>query len=188
MYQIRNKTAPLTFSGSFEKISHGYPTNFSQFNYKIPKTALTKSKFRISFRRPSIWNNFLQNLKKKLSHFRFLNLDWNLNCFLLPMKLHTFNIFQPWFRKTLFTKRGLMTSDFPSGFLRVLPPFKNQYESYYLKLEKYLCSIFVCFCNIWRSYEENVYDMIWYDMIWYDVIKTKVVRETTKWCRSEAMG
>ena len=61
MYQIRNKTAPLTFSGSFEKISHGYPTNFSQFNYKIPKTTLCKSKFRISFRGSSIWNNFLQN-------------------------------------------------------------------------------------------------------------------------------
>ena len=44
MYQIRNKTVPLTFSGSFEKICHGYPTNFSQFNYKIPKTALSKSK------------------------------------------------------------------------------------------------------------------------------------------------
>ena len=54
MYQISNKTAPLTFSGSFEKICHGYPTNFSQFNYKIPKTALSKSKFRISFRGPSI--------------------------------------------------------------------------------------------------------------------------------------
>ena len=66
MYQIRNKTAPLTFSGSFEKISHGYPTNFSQFNYKIPKTALSKSKFRISFRGPYIWNNFLQNFKKEI--------------------------------------------------------------------------------------------------------------------------
>ena len=50
MYQIRNKTAPLTFSGSFEKICHGYPTNFSQFNYKIPIIVLNKSKFRISFR------------------------------------------------------------------------------------------------------------------------------------------
>ena len=54
MYQIRNKTAPLTFSGCFEKISYGYPTNFSQFNYKIPKTALSKNKFRISFRGSSI--------------------------------------------------------------------------------------------------------------------------------------
>ena len=65
MYQIRNKTAPLTFSGSFEKICHGYPTNFSQFNYKIPKTTLSKSKFRISFRGPSIWNNSLQNSEKE---------------------------------------------------------------------------------------------------------------------------
>ena len=38
----------------------------------------------------------------------------------------------------------------------MLPRFKIQYESYYLNLEKYLCSIFVCFCNIWRLYEENV--------------------------------
>ena len=37
MYQIRNKTAPLTFSENFEKICHGYPTNFSEFNAKIPK-------------------------------------------------------------------------------------------------------------------------------------------------------
>ena len=65
MYQIRNKTAPLIFSGCFEKICHGYPTNFSQFNYKIPKTTLSKSKFRISFRRPSTWNNFLQNYDKE---------------------------------------------------------------------------------------------------------------------------
>ena len=66
IYQIRNKTAPLTFLGSFEKVSHGCPTNFSQFNYKIPKTALSKSKFRISFRGPSIWNNFLQNSEKEI--------------------------------------------------------------------------------------------------------------------------
>ena len=43
MHQIRNKTTPLTLPGSFEKISHGYPTNFSQLNYKISKTALSKS-------------------------------------------------------------------------------------------------------------------------------------------------
>ena len=66
MYQIINKTAHLTFWGSFEKICHGYPINFSQFNYKIPKTTLSKSKFRISFRGPSIWNNFLQNSEKEI--------------------------------------------------------------------------------------------------------------------------
>ena len=64
MYQI--KTALLRFSGSFEKISHGYPTNFSQFDYKIPKTTLSKNKSRISFRGSSIWNNFLQNSEKEI--------------------------------------------------------------------------------------------------------------------------
>ena len=48
----------------FEKICHGYPTNISQFNCKDPKTALSKSKLRIS-----------KTLKKKLNHFRSLNLN-----------------------------------------------------------------------------------------------------------------
>ena len=161
MYQIRNKTAPLAFSGSFEKISHGYPTNFSQFDCKISKTALSESKFRISFRRPSTGIIFFKILKKKLSHFRFLNLNSNLDCFLLAMKLHTFNTFQLWLRKNLLTKGAWWQRH--SGFLRVLPCFKSQYESYYLKLEKCLCSIFVCFYNIWRLCEEKY--MIWYQYI-----------------------
>ena len=66
MKQIRNKTAPLTLSESFEKICQGYPINFSQFNCKIPKTALSKSKFRILFRGPSMRNNFLQNSEKDI--------------------------------------------------------------------------------------------------------------------------
>ena len=47
-----------------------------------------------------------------------------------------------------------------SGVLRVLPHFKNQYESHYFQLEKYFYSVFVCFCNIWRLYEEII--NIWY--------------------------
>ena len=79
MYQIRIKTAPLTFSRSFEKISHGYPTNISQFNYKIPKTALSKSKSRISFREPSISNNFLQNSEKEIDSPLFFKSKLKLN-------------------------------------------------------------------------------------------------------------
>ena len=48
------------------------------------------------------------------------------------------------------------------GFLKTFSYSLTINESYYLKLEKYLCSIFVCFCNIWRLYEEK---NIWYDMI-----------------------
>ena len=107
MYQIRNKTAPLTFSGSFEKICHGYPTNFSQFNYKIPNTTLRKRKFRISFRGPSIWNNFLQNSEKEIESIPLFKSKLQ-NFFLLAMKLHTFKIFQPWVRNILLTKSSLM--------------------------------------------------------------------------------
>ena len=37
IYQIRNKISPLTFSRKFERLCHGYPTNFSKSNHKIPK-------------------------------------------------------------------------------------------------------------------------------------------------------
>ena len=94
MYQIRNKAASLTFSGSFEKIWFS-ATNFSQFNYKIPKTALTKSKFRISFRGLSIWNNFLQNSEKEIESLPLFKSKLKLKLLFLAMKLHTFKIFQP---------------------------------------------------------------------------------------------
>ena len=66
-YQIRNKTGPLTFLESSERICHGYPTKFSQFNYKIRKTKLSKSKFRISCKEPLIWNSILENPEKEIS-------------------------------------------------------------------------------------------------------------------------
>ena len=89
MYQIRNRTAPLKFLESFEEISHRYPTNFSQFNFK---TTLSKSKFRISFRGPSIWNNFLQNSEKEIDSLPLFKSKLKLKL-LLAMKLHTFNIY-----------------------------------------------------------------------------------------------
>ena len=96
MYQIRNKTAPLTFSGSFEKISHGYPTNFSQFNYKIPKTGLSKSKFRISFRGLSIWNNFLQNSEKENESIPLFKSELKHKLLSFSNEITYFlNIFQP---------------------------------------------------------------------------------------------
>ena len=66
MYQIRNKAVSLKHSQDVLRKSAMSITNFSPFNYKIPKTTLSKSKLRISFRRPSIWNNFLQNSEKEI--------------------------------------------------------------------------------------------------------------------------
>ena len=109
MYQIRNKTTPLTFSGSFEKICYGYPTNFSQFNYKFLKTHLAKANSESYLEGLPSGITFSKIVKKKLNHFRSLTLNWNWNYFLLAMKLHTFKIFQPWVRNILLTKWSLMT-------------------------------------------------------------------------------
>ena len=37
MPHIRNRSAPSTFLGKFERISNGYPTYFSKLNCKGPK-------------------------------------------------------------------------------------------------------------------------------------------------------
>ena len=121
MYQIRIKTVPLTFSGSFEKICHGYPTNFSQFNYKIPNTTLRKGNSESHLEGLPSGITFSKILKRKLNHFRSLNINRNWNCYLLAMNFHAFKIFQPWVHNILLTKRDLMTkpkllSASPSSF------------------------------------------------------------------------
>ena len=128
MYQTGNKAVPLTLPGSFEKICHGYATNFSQFSYKIPKATLSKSKFRISFRGPSI-RAFHLNL------FLFLNLNWNWSCFFSnEIKLNAFKTFQPWVSSQHpFDEKGL--DDKAIMPFCDLPSFKNQYKSYCLQLE-----------------------------------------------------
>ena len=103
-----NKTVLLIFWESFEKIYQGYPINFSQFYYRILKTALRKSEFRISFRGLSILNNFLQIPEKEIESLPLLSLNWNWICFLLTIKFQTFEIFQQWVRKIPLTERGLM--------------------------------------------------------------------------------
>ena len=126
---------------------------FHNLTVKFLKPHLAKANSKSHLEGPPSGIIFSKILKKNLSHFRFLNLNSNLDCFVLAMKLHTFNIFQLWVRKNLLTKGAWWQRH--SCFLRALPRFKSQYESYYLKLEKYLCSIFVCFCNIWRLCEEK---------------------------------
>ena len=89
-YQIRNKTGPLTFSESSERICRGYPTKFSQFNYKIPKTKLSKCKFRISCKGPSIWNNFLQNPEKEIVSFPFFKSKLKLKVYFFTNEITYF--------------------------------------------------------------------------------------------------
>ena len=66
MHKINTKTAPYTFTQHFQRIVHKYPTKYSNSNYKKPKVKLAKTKFRISIRGPSIWNNFISKSEKEI--------------------------------------------------------------------------------------------------------------------------
>ena len=66
MHKIRIGSGPPAFSNTFEMPSHSYPTRFSNANYRKPKTKFRKSRFRISIRGPTVWNDFVGNTEKEL--------------------------------------------------------------------------------------------------------------------------
>ena len=75
MNQTRNKAAPLTFSGSFEKTCHGYLTNSLQYTIKFLKLHLATANSESHFEGLSSGITFSKIPKKKLNHFRSLNLS-----------------------------------------------------------------------------------------------------------------
>ena len=66
MHKIRTGSGPSSFGETFEIPSHPYPTRFSSTSYKKPKIKFRKSRFRISIRGPTIWNDFVANTEKEL--------------------------------------------------------------------------------------------------------------------------
>ena len=66
MHKIRTGSGPSSFGKTFEMPSHPYPTRFSSTSYKKPKIKFRKSRFRISIRGPTIWNDFVANTTKEL--------------------------------------------------------------------------------------------------------------------------
>ena len=66
MHKVSNETTLATFFELFQKVSHPYPTGFSTLCYKIPKTNLTKCKYRISSRGVLIWSNLLSHYEKQI--------------------------------------------------------------------------------------------------------------------------
>ena len=64
MHKIKSQTARKIFQNNFRKPTHKYPTNFSTSNYSIPPFKLTKSKYRISTRGPTLWKNISRNCEK----------------------------------------------------------------------------------------------------------------------------
>ena len=67
MHKIQGKSALSIFLPKFRKSSHSYPTQFSHLNFvkAIPK--LNKCKYKISYRRPFIWNGFLSTMDKEIT-------------------------------------------------------------------------------------------------------------------------
>ena len=66
-YKSKHNLNPRVFDNRFTEIHHGYPTRSSRSNFKQPKI------ITIFSRGPTIWNNHLHELKKKLSLPLFLH-------------------------------------------------------------------------------------------------------------------
>ena len=67
MHKIQGKSALSIFLPKFRKPCHSYPTRFSHLNYVKPIPKLNKCKYRISYRGPFIWNNFLSTTDKQIA-------------------------------------------------------------------------------------------------------------------------
>ena len=74
MHKINSEAAPPAFRNRFQKVSHNYPTHFSNLNYKLPKLILNKCRFRISMRGPKIWNSFLSDFEKEIKSYSLFKL------------------------------------------------------------------------------------------------------------------
>ena len=90
MHKAHNNVAPLIFNDVFKKPSHNYPTNFSHNNFSLKKCSLDSTKYSISFRKPKLWNDFLNTDEKQISSYslfsrkiesKLLNTENELRCF-----------------------------------------------------------------------------------------------------------
>ena len=71
MRRVHTKTSPSVFTGSFQRISHLYSTRSSTLNLSKPKLKLTKTKYRISIRGPTTWNDFVEDCLKSIEKTPF---------------------------------------------------------------------------------------------------------------------
>ena len=75
MHQINSNTVPTIFLNKCKKPTHNCPTNLVRTNYSIPPFKLNKSKYRISFRGPTLWKNISIDTERK---------QQNTNIFIKP--------------------------------------------------------------------------------------------------------
>ena len=83
IHRVHTKTSPPVFTGSFQKISYLYSTRSSTLNFSKPKLKLTKTKYRISIRGPTKWNDFVEDCLKSIEKTPFFKVKMEsklLNC------------------------------------------------------------------------------------------------------------
>ena len=73
-----------------KKVFDVYSTSYSYVNFAKPQVKLMQMKNRISFRGPTIWNNFLSKTEKELEHLllfsskvhsKLMKFDKEIECF-----------------------------------------------------------------------------------------------------------
>ena len=67
MHKIQRNSAPSILLSKFRKPSLSHPTRFSHLNYVKPIPKVDKCNYRISYRGPFIWNNFLSTTDKQIT-------------------------------------------------------------------------------------------------------------------------
>ena len=73
MHKVRTETAPAIFLPKFQKPAHPYQTNFLKLNYIKPTSKLSRSKYRISVRGPTLWNELLTDSEKEIKDLSLFN-------------------------------------------------------------------------------------------------------------------
>ena len=66
MHRAHTKVSLPVFTGHFQIISPLYSIRLSTLNFSKPKLKLTKTKYRISIRSPTIWNDFDEDCLKSI--------------------------------------------------------------------------------------------------------------------------
>ena len=84
MHKTRYGINPRIFLPRFREVDHQYPTRFSQNSFYYKRSACKTTSFAITFRGPTIWNNFLSQHEKSIPH---------LLSFLKQIKFKLFNYY-----------------------------------------------------------------------------------------------
>ena len=68
MHKTKHRINPRIFLPKFREVDHQYPTRFSQNSFYYKRSACKTTSFAITLHGPTIWNNFLSQHEKSITH------------------------------------------------------------------------------------------------------------------------